>query len=131
MESQGLSPGWAALVLGATIPAVWLDEVFSGRDYQLAVINHAEPRDVVQFSNPDYYFGYDDPDADAVLAAARSGPPEQYAAGMRDYARRVSEGAAADFLYLTQWINVVSGAVSGAPENSTSESIDLTRLTRG
>ncbi|MEQ3552940.1 ABC transporter substrate-binding protein [Pseudonocardia nematodicida] len=112
-------------------PAVWLGEVLTGHDYQLAVIIHSEPRDIVQFSDPDYYFGYDDPAADAVLAAARSGPPGEYAAGMRDYARMISEGAAADFLYLTQWINVVSAEVSGAPENSTSESIDLTRLARG
>ncbi|MBK1789145.1 ABC transporter substrate-binding protein [Prauserella cavernicola] len=111
-------------------PAVWLGEVLTSHDYQLAVIIHAEPQDIRQFSNPNYYFGYQNAQADAVLAEARSGPPEDYAAGMRRYARIIADDAAAGFLYLTDWIDILSDRVTGVPTNASSESIDLTRLSR-
>ncbi|GAA1395963.1 ABC transporter substrate-binding protein [Pseudonocardia kongjuensis] len=112
-------------------PAVWLDEVFSRKDYQLAIINHAEPWDIGQFSNPDYYFGYQDPVADDMLEQARSGPAEEYPDRMRAYAERISDRAAAGFLYLTPWLTAHRSDVTGLPVNSTSESIDLTRVARG
>jgi peptide/nickel transport system substrate-binding protein len=111
-------------------PAVWLGEVISSKNFQLAIINHAEPRDITKFSDPKFYIGYRNPAADAVLASARSGPPEEYVPGMREYARMISEDAPADFLYLTPWINVVSARVSGEPTDLVSESIDLTRIQR-
>jgi len=111
-------------------PAVWLGEVYTARNYQLAIINHIEPRDIVSFSNPAFYLGYRNPRADTVLAAARSGPPADYVSGMREYARIVTDDAAADFLYLTPWLGVAARGVAGQPQNAASESIDLTRITR-
>ena len=111
-------------------PAVWLGEVFTGHDYQLSLVIHAEPRDIGTFSSPTSYFGFDDPRAAAVLAAARSGPPEQYVDRMREYARIVTDEAAAGFLYLTPWINVVHADVTGEPTGNASESIDLTAIRR-
>jgi peptide/nickel transport system substrate-binding protein len=57
-------------------PAVWLGEVITSKNFQLAIINHAEPRDITKFSDPKFYLGYHNPAADAVLASSRSGPPE-------------------------------------------------------
>lgn len=111
-------------------PAVWLGEVFTGHDYQLSMVIHAEPRDIGTFSSPTSYFGFDDPHADAVLDRARSGPPEQYVDGMREYSRLVTDSAAAGFLYLTPWINIVDADVSGEPTGNASESIDLTAIRR-
>jgi peptide/nickel transport system substrate-binding protein len=111
-------------------PAVWLGEVLKSKNFQLAIINHAEPRDITKFSDPKFYPGYHNPAANAVLASARSGPPENYVPRMREYARMISEGAPADFLYLTPSINVMSARVSGEPTNQVSESIDLTRIKR-
>lgn len=50
-------------------PAVWLSQVHKGHDYQSSLIAHVEPRDAAQlFGNPDYYLGYDSPQAQQHFA---------------------------------------------------------------
>jgi peptide/nickel transport system substrate-binding protein len=130
VQSQLADVGITATITTLEFPAVWLDQVFSNADYDLSVVNHVEPRDIVQFSNPGYYFGYHNPAADALLATAIAGTDEQYVAGMAGYARLISDDAAAEFLYLLPQLNIAVDGVTGLTENSTSQSIDLTGVTR-
>ncbi len=51
-------------------PAVWLNQVLKGHDYQASLVAHVEPRDIpMLFGNPDYYLGYDSPAAREDIAA--------------------------------------------------------------
>ncbi len=122
--------GITATITTLEFPSVWLDQVFTRADYDLSLVNHVEPRDIVQFSTPGYYFGYSNPDADAILATAISGTNEQFVQGMTDYARLISDDAAAEFLYLLPQLNIAVAGVTGLTENSTSQAIDLTGVTR-
>ena len=61
---------------------VWLDQVFdaSKNDYQMTIINHAEPRDVGTVFSGDptsYYTHYDNADVTTLLAEADSGPADE------------------------------------------------------
>ena len=38
--------------------AQWLSGTFKG-NFDLTIINHVEPLDYMQYTNPDYYWGYD------------------------------------------------------------------------
>ncbi len=51
-------------------PAKWIDEVFLKHDYEMTVIDHAEPMDIDIYARPTYYFGYHNPAFDAVVAKA-------------------------------------------------------------
>jgi len=130
VQSQLAEVGITATITTLEFPSVWLDQVFTRADYDLSLVNHVEPRDIVQFSTPGYYFGYSNPDADAILDAAISGTNEQFVQGMTDYARLISDDAAAEFLYLLPQLNIAVSGVTGLTENSTSQSIDLTGVTR-
>jgi ABC-type dipeptide/oligopeptide/nickel transport system permease component/ABC-type transport system substrate-binding protein len=47
--------------------ATWLDEVYKRHDFDLTLINHAEPFDYAIYGRRDYYFGYEDVGFRALL----------------------------------------------------------------
>jgi peptide/nickel transport system substrate-binding protein len=107
-------------------PAAWLATVLTRADYDLSIISHVEPRDIVTFADPKYYWRYDDPVVQRLLAAADAGPPSQEAAGYAAAARRISERAAADWLFLLPNLVVTRTTVSGLATNAVGQSFDVT-----
>ena len=47
--------------------AQWLEDVYANKDFDLTIISHVEPFDIGNYANPDYYFGYDNPDFQALI----------------------------------------------------------------
>lgn len=47
--------------------AQWLEDVYSNKDFDLTIIAHVEPFDIGNYANPDYYFGYDNPEFQALI----------------------------------------------------------------
>ncbi|WP_375449834.1 ABC transporter substrate-binding protein [uncultured Devosia sp.] len=47
--------------------AQWLDDVYANKDFDLTIISHVEPFDIGNYANPDYYFGYDNPQFQALI----------------------------------------------------------------
>ena len=54
------------------------DSVFTKHDYDLSFVLHVEPRDFGNLANPNYYFGYDNPEVQKLYAAVadRARPEE-------------------------------------------------------
>jgi len=48
--------------------AQWLEQVFRGKDYDLTIVSHTEPMDINIYARPDYYFQYDNPDFQEIMA---------------------------------------------------------------
>lgn len=46
--------------------AQWLEDVFANKDFDLTIIAHVEPFDIGIYADPDYYFGYDNPEVQAL-----------------------------------------------------------------
>lgn len=46
--------------------AQWLEDVFANKDFDLTIISHVEPFDIGIYADPDYYFGYDNPEFQAL-----------------------------------------------------------------
>ncbi|TCL72024.1 ABC transporter substrate-binding protein [Rhizobium sp. BK251] len=42
-------------------PAKWVQDVFTGRDYDMTIVAHAEPLDIDIYSRDPYYFNYNNP----------------------------------------------------------------------
>ena len=51
--------------------AQWLEQAFRAYDYNMTIVSHTEPLDIDIYARgpDDYYFGYRNPDFDAVMAA--------------------------------------------------------------
>ncbi|MGP3926810.1 ABC transporter substrate-binding protein [Streptomyces sp. 8N616] len=128
VKSQLARVGIAADIEPLEFPARWLDLVFTRADYDMSLINHIEPRDIVTFGDPDFYWRYDNPRVRRQLADAVRADEKGYVQGMRKVARSIAEDAAAAWLYLAPNLIVAGQDVKGLPRNRVSESFDLTAL---
>ncbi|HEX3816161.1 MAG TPA: ABC transporter substrate-binding protein [Mycobacteriales bacterium] len=107
-------------------PARWLDVVFTKADYDMSIVSHVEPRDIVQYGNPSYYWRYRSPQVTRWLAEADAGSPQQQITIMRRVARQISDDAASDWLFLLPNLMVERTGVTGIPVNAVSLSFDVT-----
>jgi peptide/nickel transport system substrate-binding protein len=111
-------------------PARWLDVVFKKADYDMSLISHVEARDIATFADPTYYWRYDNPRVQELLAAAETGDKQAEIDNMKQLARTLAEDAAADWLFLLPNIMVADQDVAGLPKNLVGEALDLTALSR-
>lgn len=128
VASQLAEVGVTVTIEPLDFPAVWLKQVFTDHDYDLSIIQHVEARDIVTFGRPKYYWGYDGNPVQQQLAKADGGTPAEQVTAMREVARRLSEDAAADWLFLFPNLIVAKNKVTGFVRNQVSESFDLTGL---
>lgn len=52
----------------------WLSDVFTAGKFDLTIIGHVEPRDLYQYGNTSYYWHYDNPQVQQLLAQADAQP---------------------------------------------------------
>ncbi|OJT97963.1 MAG: ABC transporter substrate-binding protein [Rhizobium sp. 63-7] len=55
-------------------PAKWVQDVFTGRDYDMTIVAHAEPMDIDIYSRDPYYFNYRNPAFDAAISQIEQTP---------------------------------------------------------
>ncbi|WP_328326035.1 ABC transporter substrate-binding protein [Kribbella sp. NBC_00382] len=130
VKSQLEQVGLKVTIDQLEFPAAWLTTVFKNADYDMSIIAHVEPRDLGAVFNAKYYTRYDDPTLVGLLAAADSGDEAAQTDNMKKAARRISEQAAADWLFLLPNLMVADKNLTGLPTNAITESFDLTRLAR-
>ena len=96
----------------------WYSKVFQERDFQATLQEHVNDRDVVWYGNPDFYWGYDNPDVTQwVREAEEAKTPEEQTAKLKLVSEQIAKDAASAWLYLYPQIVVASSAVSGYPVN--------------
>ena len=109
-------------------PAVWLDKTFTQHDYDLSVVNHVEARNVFNYADPDYYWGYRNKTVQAELDDAVAAPnQDEFVAGMRKAVDGIVDDAAGDWLYNAPNIVIAKKSVSGVNADDTGVSLDLTK----
>ena len=80
--------------------AQWLDEVFARHDFELTIVNHAEPFDYDIYGRPDYYFGYRSAAAAALLARLKATDyPAERRGLLQALQRRIAEDQPNAFLF--------------------------------
>ena len=117
--SQLQDVGFRVRLETVEFPAVWLNQVLKGHDYQASLVSHVEPRDVpMLFGNPDYYLGYDN----AVVR-------ERIAAGdMAGAVEQIMDDAAALTLANAPNIVLYAPGVSGLDPNVVTDSLPLNEV---
>lgn len=109
-------------------PGRWVDLVMTKGDYDMTIVAHVEPRDIVQYGNKDYYWHYNNQAVRDALAKADAGTEQEYVNGMKEVARLISEDAASDWLFLLPNLVVTKKDITGVSKNATSTSFDLTMV---
>ncbi len=121
--------GVALTVNSVEFPA-WLDSVYTKHDYDLSFVLHVEPRDFGNFANPQYYFGYDNPEVQKLYAQSQTELDAKKSAELLSQAAEiVAKDAAADWLYEDETLTAVRPGVHGFPKESINSRLDLRGVT--
>jgi peptide/nickel transport system substrate-binding protein len=128
IASQLAAVGVTATVEELDFTGRWLPEVFTNGDYDLTIVAHVEPRDIVQFANPDYYWHYDNAEFQALMAEADAADPADYVPLMKQAAQLLADDAASDWLWSFPSLTVARADLTGVPVNQTTTSFDLTKI---
>jgi peptide/nickel transport system substrate-binding protein len=105
---------------------LWLDQVFTKHNYDLTIINHVEPRDIGNYANSKYYWGYDNRQLVALLQQADA---EQDAKKRNDLYGQVERQITADavngWLMSPNSLAVIKTNLHGYPQSRVAASIYL------
>lgn len=106
--------------------ATWLSDVFTNADYQLSIVDHAESRDFGNWANPEYYFGYDNPEVQDLYAQSqRAATVDESEELLAEAARIVAEDAAADFLVNFRTVTAIRDGVTGFPTDDINSRLNV------
>ena len=109
----------------------WLDRVFTKADYDLTIVCHIERNDMAIYANPEYYFRFDNPEYQQLIAAAGTAETaEARTKSLRAAARILSEQSASDWLWLIPNLQVAKRDVAGVVKTSVGDSYYVARIER-
>lgn len=109
----------------------WLDRVFTKADYDLTIVCHIERNDMAIYANPEYYFRFDNPEYQQLIAAAGTAETaEARTESLRAAARILSEQSASDWLWLIPNLQVAKRDVAGVVKTSVGDSYYVARIER-
>jgi peptide/nickel transport system substrate-binding protein len=92
-----------------------LSQVFNGpHNYDLTIVSHVEPFDLVKYTEDDYYIGYKSEAFNALYKSIVQSPVEADRAKLLGDAQRLlATDAVAGFLYQPQLISISSKRLKG------------------
>jgi peptide/nickel transport system substrate-binding protein len=94
----------------------WLNDVYTNKDYELTIVDQANARDFGNFTNPDYYYNYDNPEVQKLFQQAQEAPNlDQEAELLKQAAKLVSDDAAVDWLFNYRTIVAFRKGLEGFP----------------
>ena len=109
--------------------ADWLKQVFTEKDYDLTIVSHTEPNDIDIYSRKDYYFNYDNPAFDKVIADLNLTSDEAKRTELYKQAQKIiADDAVNGFLFELPKIGVWDAKLEGLWENAPIQANDLTKV---
>jgi peptide/nickel transport system substrate-binding protein len=109
--------------------AQWLDQVFKQKDYDLTIVSHTEPNDIDIYSRKDYYFNYDNPAFDKVIADLNLTSDEAKRNELLGEAQKIlANDAVVGFLFELPKVGVWDAKLEGMWDNAPIQANDLTKV---
>jgi len=96
----------------------WYTKVYKAQDFTATLQEHVNDRDVVWYGNPDFYWGYNNPQVTQWVAEAEaSTTTDEQTAKLKLVNEQIAKDAASVWLYLYPQIVVAASDMSGYPVN--------------
>jgi peptide/nickel transport system substrate-binding protein len=109
--------------------AQWLEQVFTGKDYDLSIVSHTEPMDIGIYARDNYYFQYDNPAFDSVIEAlAATDDAAERTALYGEAQEMLAEDSVNVFLFQLAKHGVWKAGIEGLWHNSPIPANDLTAV---
>ncbi|MEO1732049.1 MAG: ABC transporter substrate-binding protein [Pseudomonadota bacterium] len=110
--------------------AQWLETVFRGKNYGLTIVSHTEPMDIGIYARPDYYFQYDNPAFQELMATLTATTDEDARLALLQQAQTIiSEDFVNGYLFQLAALGVAKAGIEGLWTNQPTAAIDLTGVT--
>ncbi|KIN74168.1 ABC transporter substrate-binding protein [Sulfitobacter guttiformis] len=109
--------------------AQWLESVFNGKNFGLTIVSHTEPMDIAIYANPDYYFQYDNPAFQDLMATLNTTTdPDTRTTMLGDAQKIISEDYVNGYLFQLAALSVAKAGVHGLWANQPTQATDLTAV---
>jgi peptide/nickel transport system substrate-binding protein len=96
----------------------WYSKVYREQNFTATLQEHVNDRDVVWYGNPEFYWGYNNPEVIRLVDEAEQVPsPEEQTQKLLQVNRIIASEAASVWLYLYPQIVIATSRVSGYPLN--------------
>ncbi|AUM73117.1 ABC transporter substrate-binding protein [Paracoccus jeotgali] len=96
----------------------WYTKIYQAHDFQATLQEHVNHRDIVFYGNPDFYWGYDNPEVTRLIEEAEQAETEAaQTEKLREANRIIAEDAASNWLFLFPQIVIADADVTGYPVN--------------
>jgi len=96
----------------------WYTKIYQEHNFEATLQEHVNHRDIVFYGNPDFYWGYNNPEVVQLIADAEAASSEEEQTEKLTEANRIiAEDAASNWLYLYPQIVVSAANVTGYPIN--------------
>jgi peptide/nickel transport system substrate-binding protein len=107
--------------------AQWLEQVFRGKDFDLTIVSHTEPMDINIYARPDYYFQYDNPAFQEVMAEIDVTTDESARSALLKEAQEIiARDYVNAYLFQLAKTGVANAKIEGLWANSPTQANDLT-----
>ncbi|WP_199252612.1 ABC transporter substrate-binding protein [Chachezhania sediminis] len=109
--------------------AQWLESVFKGKNFGLTIVSHTEPMDIGIYARPDYYFQYDNPAFQELMAKLNATTdPDQRTAMLQEAQKIIAEDYVNGYLFQLAMLSVAKEGLTGMWTNAPTAATDLTGL---
>lgn len=96
----------------------WYTKIYQSHDFEATLQEHVNHRDIVFYGNPDFYWGYNNPDVVKLIADSEAAAStDEQTALLKQANEQIAEDAASNWLYLYPQIVVSAANVTGYPIN--------------
>ena len=110
--------------------AQWLETTFKGQGFGMTIISHTEPMDIGIYANPDYYFHYNNPEFQALIATlGETTDPAKRSEMLKKAQLIIAEDYVNVYLFELPMPTVARAGIEGLWLNQPTASIDLTGVT--
>ena len=107
--------------------AQWLEQVFTGKDFDLTIVSHTEPMDINIYARPDYYFQYGKPEFVALMDALNlATDPAERSSILEQAQTMIAEDYVNGYLFQLARTGVANANIEGLWENAPTQANDLT-----
>ncbi|WP_062235308.1 ABC transporter substrate-binding protein [Aureimonas sp. N4] len=129
MQAMFAEIGVTMTIEPTEFPARWVADVFTGKNFDMTIIAHAEPMDVAIYSRPNYYFGYHNPVLDAAITKAEQATSEdERLAAYGEVQTILATDVPALYLFVMPKLAVWKAGLEGFWTNEPIPSNDLTQV---
>jgi peptide/nickel transport system substrate-binding protein len=114
-------------IVPSEFPAKWLQEVFTNTDYDMTIIDHAEPMDIEIYARPKYYFNYHNPKFAALVKEGMATADAKKRDELWGEAQRIlAEEVPALYLFDLPFLNIQNAKLKGLWKNEPIPECDVT-----